>query len=249
MTLYHERFGKGARPVLFLHGGWGYDLYPIDAQLASLTHGGSVLVPWRAGYGKSPHVERFAEDFHQVAAREMLAFLDAHEIGECVAWGHSDGAVIAAWMAIFAPQRLKAVVLESLHVTARKPRSTEFFARALASPDALTEATREVLRAEHGEDWRHVVRRNCDVWLRLAQSRNGEDLFAGRLGELEAPALVVHGLDDPRTEPGEIQRALHRLPNATPRLFDTGKHCPHAHAKTASAVGIAIRTFVDEFGR
>jgi pimeloyl-ACP methyl ester carboxylesterase len=245
VTLHYERFGDGPLPVLFLHGGWGYDLYPIDAQIAALGPICSVFVPWRAGYGTSPPVERFAENFHQTAARDMVAFLEERGIREAVVWGHSDGAVIAAWMGIFEPERVKGVILESFHLTACKPHSTAFFERALETPEALTEATRAVLRSEHGDDWHHVVRRNSDVWLRMAQSRRGDDLFAGRLAELRAPALVVHGLDDPRTEPGEIQRAIERLPNATAQLFETGKHCPHAHSKTSAAVSRALRTFVE----
>jgi pimeloyl-ACP methyl ester carboxylesterase len=244
VTLQYRRFGEGVLPVLFLHGGWGYELYPIDAQIAALARVSSVVVPWRAGYGASTPVERFSENFHQTAARDMLAFLDERGIGECAVWGHSDGAVIAAWMGIFAPRRVKGAVLESFHLTARKPGSTAFFERALRTPDALTEATREVLRREHGDDWHHVVRRNCDVWLRMARS-DRDDLFGGRLSELTAPTLVVHGLDDPRTEPGEIQRAIERLPNATAQLFETGKHCPHAHVKTSAAVSATLRTFVE----
>ena len=65
--------------------------------------------------------------FHQRAADETLAILDALALGRVSLWGHSDGAVIALMIALSAPDRVDRIVAEAAHFFRRKPRSREFF--------------------------------------------------------------------------------------------------------------------------
>src|SRR4051812_47511956 len=89
-------------PLLILHGGWGSGFYPFTAQIAALPDR-RFVIPDRTGYGRSPRVATFPPRFHHAAAIEALAVLDAMGIDRCAIWGHSDGAVIAALIAIVAP--------------------------------------------------------------------------------------------------------------------------------------------------
>ena len=65
-----------AEPLLVLHGGWGYEFYPFDAQIAELTDR-RIVIPDRTGYGKSPHLAALPPGFHHRAAAEHEALLDA----------------------------------------------------------------------------------------------------------------------------------------------------------------------------
>ena len=124
VTIAYRQEGHGP-VVLFLHGGWGYEVYPIDVDTFTGSH--TVVIPDRSGYGRSTELDVFPEDFHFRAALESLAVLDALGIEQAVWWGHSDGAVIAAMAAIHAPHR----------VTGRDLRSDPLLRRKTPLPQLL----------------------------------------------------------------------------------------------------------------
>lgn len=222
-----------AVPLLILHGGWGYAFYPFDAQLAELATERRCVIPDRTGYGRSPHVATFPPRFHEAAAAEAEAVLDALAIERCAIWGHSDGAVIATWMALRAPDRYAALVLEALHVDRAKPRSRAFFRQMAEDPDSFGERVTAKLAAEHGAAWRTVIRADGEVWLALAAAPE-LDTFDGQLAALRTPVLLVHGADDPRTEPGELARFARAVPHAQLAMLDGAGHSPHSERATAA---------------
>ena len=231
VTIYYREFGNG-KPLVILHGGWGYGIYPFDGQIAAFANEHRILIPDRSGYGHSSRVTgEMPLDFHRRAAQETFSFLDALGIESSILWGHSDGSVIAAMMALLAPQRCTGVILEAFHFLRRKPGSRSFFERFAAHPEELGDETRRLLAEDHGEtNWPAVLRRNCSAWFRIADSvqRPDEDLYDGRLSELRVPTLFLHGSLDPRTEPGEMERVKHALPRATMQFIGAGKHSPHS---------------------
>ena len=89
-----------------------------------------------------------------------------------------------------------------------------------------------MLAAEHGADrWRSVLQMNARAWLELAERLPAPaDLYEGRLGEIAAPVLIVHGSGDPRTEPGELEAICAALPERRGRSWTAP-----ATARTASA--------------
>src|SRR5262245_43725647 len=125
--MHYREFGNG-RPLVILHGGWGYGVYPFDAQIAALQSERRILIPDRSGYGHSTRVDaEMPVDFHRRAAQEILAFLDALGIEKAALWGHSDGAVISAMLGMYAPERCTCVILEAFHYFKNKPASRGFF--------------------------------------------------------------------------------------------------------------------------
>lgn len=231
VAIHYREYGSG-RPLLILHGGWGYGVYPYDRQIELLQNEFRILIPDRSGYGHSTHIiEEMPLDFHNRAAEETFAFLDALGIQKAALWGHSDGSVIAAKMGLLAPQRCQCVILEAFHLLKKKPGSRSFFERFAAKPEDLGEETKKLLAADHGvEYWPTVLRRNCGAWFRLADQvkQPEEDLYDGRLGELHAPTLFLHGSLDPRTEPGEMERVRDSVPQAAIKFVSNGKHSPHS---------------------
>ncbi len=235
VAIHYREQGCG-RPLVFLHGGWGYGAYPIHRQIEGLE--GRLLVPDRSGYGRSTgFAGPLPTDFHRRAAEETLLVLDALGIERTVFWGHSDGAVIAALIGLTAPARCQHLVLEAFHFYRNKPSSNgSFFERFAAHPEQVGENLRKRLADEHGgEQWQNVVQRNCRVWLQLAaeSARPDEDLYGGRLGDLRVPVTFMHGRHDPRTEPGEMEQVRKTLPAATLRFIENGRHSPHSEEAAA----------------
>jgi pimeloyl-ACP methyl ester carboxylesterase len=214
-----------------LHGGWGYEIYPFDRQVAALSGRFRILIPDRSGYGKSPPVTSQPVDFHQRAAEETLRFMDALEIERAALWGHSDGAVIAALLGLSAPERVRCVILEAFHYASDKTASREWMRRVLADPETIGERAKAALMHDHGAEWRKVVERNASAWLEIGRT-NPPDMYGGRLSELSVPALFIFGASDPRTEPGDIDAVRRALPKAEVRILDA-RHSPHSESASA----------------
>lgn len=228
-------------PLLVLHGGWGYAFYPFDAQIAALPEW-RIVIPDRTGYGRSPRIAALPPRFHTAAAIEHEATLDALGIERCAIWGHSDGAIIAAIMALRRPERVTAIVVEALHVERAKPRSRAFFEMMLGNPEGFGGKVAARLAADHGEDyWRTVLAAGGRAWLDIAATPD-DDFFDHRFGDIAAPVLVLHGADDPRTEPGELDRVARALPHATIHVIAGAGHAPHSErASSAEATEVAAK--------
>src|ERR1700675_816318 len=245
--IYYREFGRG-RPLVFLHGGWGYGVYSFDKQVEAFKDEFRILIPDRSGYGHSTRVAgEMPLDFHRRAAAETLAFLDTLGIERAVFWGHSDGAVISAMIGLAAPERCECLILEAFHLLRRKPGSRSFFERFAAHPEDLGEETKRLLGQDHGaKQWPTVLRRNCTAWFRIADQvkRPDEDLYDGTLGGITVPTLFLHGSLDPRTEPGEMERVRKEMPRATMRFVGNGKHSPHSEEAAFEESNAIAREFL-----
>ena len=248
-VLIHYRAVGAGRPLVILHGGWGYEIYPFDRQLQALAPEHRVVVPDRTGYGQSGTLDRQEVDFHRRAAAETLGVIDALGLERPVLWGHSDGAVIALLAGLAAPHRLSALILEATHFFRSKPASREFFETMMANPDGLGARVAELLARDHGERWRDLIRSNGTAWLRIAEERSApdDDLYGGGLAELRLPTLLLHGARDPRTEPGELD-AIRAALRHTARfeIFPEGGHSPHSERATSDEVTRVAQRFLSD---
>ncbi len=235
-----------ANVLVVLHGGWGAGIYPFDRQIAALDHY-RVIVPDRTGYGRSGAIEIQAMDFHQRAAEETIAVLDALGLERVSFWGHSDGAVIALRIALIAPDRVNRIVGEAAHFFRRKPRSHGFFEAMRDRPEQFGGRASKALEADHGSRWRSVLSMNGVAWLQLAESAGDaqNDLYDGRLRDVRSPVLLIHGEADPRTEPGELDAIHASLPTAQLALLPGGGHSPHSERASADAVTDLVRRFLE----
>lgn len=234
--LYYREAGRGT-PLLFMHGGWGYGIYPFDKQIEALKDDYRILIPDRSGYGRSERIEKMDWDFHRHAAEEMLAFLDALGIDKTYLWGHSDGSVIAVWMSLLQPERFHGIIFEAFHYYRVKPSSRGFFETMMDDPMQLGERVVEVLQNEHGKDnWVKLIEMNGNAWVEIADRARNEkhDLYDGRLSEVKNRAMFIHGRQDPRTEPDELKQVAAALPHIPIRLLDEGKHSPHSERAAAA---------------
>ena len=241
-SLYYREAGAGT-PLVYLHGGWGYEIYPFDNQIAGLSGRFRILIPDRTGYGRSSDAGQTPVDFHHRAATETLQFLDALKLGRVALWGHSDGAVIAALLGLRSPERFIGLILEAFHY-GPKTGSLDWMQSVLSDPDALGERSKSALYRDHGARWRTVVQRNATAWLEIGRV-GAPDLFGGKLPELAVPTLFLHGADDPRTEPGELDAMRRALPGAGFRIIEAARHCPHSQPESAEECTRVAGEFLD----
>ena len=230
VRIYYRDAGDGP-PIVILHGGWGYDAYPFDHQIAALAPRHRIVIPDRTGYGRSEPIATLAITFHQSAAEETLAVIDALHLDRPILWGHSDGAIVALLIGLQAPNRIAGAIVEATHYVRHKPASRPFFEAIVAKP-------RAPFLDVHSRTWIRIV----------DESAPGDDFYGGRLSELRVPVLLVHGLRDPRTEPGELEAlrvALQTVPSRT-LLLPEGGHSPHSEPATMAQVTGAAVSFVEE---
>jgi len=248
--IYYRDYGSRL-PLVFLHGGWGYEIYPVDVGWPALKNS-RVLIPDRSGYGRSTRPGLFGADFHRRAVTETLHFVDALALERCIFWGHSDGAVIAALLGIAAPERCLGLVMEAFHYDRAKPHSRKFFEEMASDPESFGPRVAEVLRREHGEPyWKDLIRSEGQAWLDIARcaESGSADLFDGELSRLRVPAVFLHGAEDPRTEPGELDQVRRELPAATVHVITRGGHSPHSESASAAEFERVLGEAVREWSR
>jgi 3-oxoadipate enol-lactonase len=255
--------GQGP-PVVLLHGGWGFEIYSFDRQVAALSAAHRVVIPDRSGYGGSPPIDGLPADFHHRAADETRAVIDRLGLTRPVLWGHSDGAIIALLLGLADRGRVAGAIVEATHFYKDKPASRAFFEAIVANPESIGARASAVLAGEHGERWRRIVALHSGAWRQIAAGAQSaaEDFYDGRLGDLQIPVLVVHGAKDPRTEPGELdalRAALENVSGVRPQtisdslgsdpvyrefaVFEEAGHSPHSERETADAVTAAVVSF------
>src|SRR5262249_48503274 len=153
-----------------------------------------LIFPDRRGYGRSSRLASLPLGYHHDAMLDLVRFLDRLSIDRAVVWGHSDGAISGALLAAVHPDRVAALVVESLPFHRAKPR--DFLAKYADEPDSLPEHVKEALRGDHGEEhWRTVIRMHSRVWLDF--HRVGGDFYEGMLERISCPTLVLYGENDP----------------------------------------------------
>ena len=246
VRIHYRDVGDGP-PIVFLHGGWGYEIYPFDRQIAALSSCHRIVIPDRSGYGASPSIDVLPSGFHPLALTETRAVIDALGLERPILWGHSDGAIVALQFGLAAPDRIAAAIVEATHYVKRKPGSRAFFERMLADPAAaLGPSAVAVLTRDHGARWKRLIELHSRAWLQIAENSTSadEDFYGGRLRDLQVPVFVVHGARDPRTEPGELDMLRAHLPDGEFAVFEAGGHSPHSERATADDVTEAAERFI-----
>jgi pimeloyl-ACP methyl ester carboxylesterase len=242
VRIHYTEHGQGF-PLLLLHAGWGLAVNGYAYQESALADTFRMIVPDRRGYGRSTRVESLDADFHWQAAQDMFALLDALQVNEILVWGHSDGAVIGAIMAITQPTRIRSLIFEGGHLYNRKPLSRLIFEQLYHDPTLLPVPAQTRLIAYHGQDdWRAVIRNWAGAWLELWH-REG-DLYRGRLSEIVCPTLVMHGGQDEHTPVSEMAELTRRISGAQLSVYLEVGHCVHDGRSTRAACTQKARQFL-----
>jgi pimeloyl-ACP methyl ester carboxylesterase len=74
----------------------------------------------------------------------------------------------------------------------------------------------DILKREHGDPyWNQLLGSEGQAWPDIARAANAgaRDLFDGGLSKLRTPTVFIHGAQDPRSEPWELDAVRRELPN------------------------------------
>ena len=163
-------------------------------------------------------------------AEDALAVMDSLAIEHFHVYGASMGGRTAQWVAVFAPHRVKRLILGCTtpggeHAVER----SDEVRRLLAGPDrdaALEDMMyTPTWRAAHPGPYRTLGDETMTPKARhghLAASNN-HDAWA-RLPEITVPTLLLHGTDDRFAPVANAQILADRIPDARTHIFDGARH-------------------------
>jgi len=107
ISLYYEVYGQG-EPLLLLHGGGG-SAENFNLMLPELAEHFQVITPDSPAQGRSTDTDQPLS--HRQMVDDMIGLLDSLGIDSAYVGGWSDQASIAIHMAIYHPERVRALLL------------------------------------------------------------------------------------------------------------------------------------------
>lgn len=173
------------------------------------------------GTGQSERLATWPATWWQDGAHQAAALADHLGAERLWAVGTSGGAIVALWMAILYPQRVRGLVADStLQVFPPElVRHNVTLDRAQRSEGQVA-----FWRHAHGEDWAQVV--EADTALIEGLGASGGHWLEGRLSEVTCPVLITASRQDDLL-PGvaaDSQRMLAQMPQARLYLHHEGGH-------------------------
>jgi pyruvate dehydrogenase E2 component (dihydrolipoamide acetyltransferase) len=236
-TLRYLRQGDGGEPVVLLHG-FGGDLNNWLFTAPALAGERAVYALDLPGHGgSSKDVGSGALD---VLARAVLQFLGAEGLERVHLIGHSLGGLVAATVALEHPERVRSLTLvagaglgEEINrdyvegfVSASSRRELKPVLQLLFADESLVtrQLVEDVLKYKRIDGVGEALRAIADG---MADEGGQRTVIADRLGELEAPLLVVWGRED-RIFPVAHAERLPR--DADLHVLDGVGHAPHMEA-------------------
>lgn len=220
--------GQG-EPVLMIHG-VGMRAEAWEPQIAALGRRFRVIAPDMPGHGESDPLPEGAQlpDFVIWAAR----LIEALDCGPVNLVGHSMGALIASGLAIERPDLVRRVAL----LNAVHRRTPEALAAVLERAEGIAEGRTGVesaLGRWFGPD-DEVVRDHVADWFRTIDQQGyltayrafaeGDAVYADRLGEIRAPALLLTGQQDPNSTPAMSEAMAALMPLGEARIIAGHRH-------------------------
>lgn len=201
-SLAYTDYGSGP-PVLLLHGSPG-SADDLDRTARALARNFRTLTPDLLCAGYSAHPENCGA---AAQARAMLALLDAAGAERTLVFAHSYGGAVAIELARLAPQRVRAIVSYGGIGIQEGEGSGDYYIEQTkyAAGMALVAWGAEAL-PHFGWIGAHQTRRG---FLQQFQDLDQRPLRAA-LQNLKAPALFLHGAEDPLV-PVWVAEEHHRI--------------------------------------
>jgi pimeloyl-ACP methyl ester carboxylesterase len=239
--------GDGATPVFFQHGLCGsaeqtIEAFPVDARFALRTlecrgHGGSEF-----GSEKLFSINTFSDD--------VDSFVEAEKTGPAVVGGISMGAAIALRLAVYKPQRMKALVLarpawqceaapENLKPNAKVGALLEAFSPAEACARFMASETAKHLTATSPDNLASLqsffAREPIAVTSALLQriAADGPGVTPEQVKAIAVPTLII------ATDHDDIHPLSHAYALKT--------MIPHATLTIITAKGVDKQRYLSEF--
>ena len=182
IKLYYEVHGQ-SEPLLLLHGGGGSAEH-FALMVPELARNFRVITPDSRAQGRSTDTPDPLS--YRQMVDDMVGLLDALGIQSAHVGGWSDGAAIALHMALYAPERVRTLVLTPVDLSA----------------DALTDVF-----WEDAKQWQFPEK--LVVWWRTRTGPSEQEL-----AEIRVPTLILAGTDEQYIKHATFQQWSEVIPNA-----------------------------------
>ena len=239
----------GTGPVAVFSHGFLLDGRMFDAQVAALS---SELrcITWDArGHGETTY-DGLPFTYWD-SARDLLDLLDHLSVDRAFLIGMSQGGFASLRAAILAPDRVRGLVLIDSQAGLESPEAKPLYESLAAgwvsngaNPDVLPMVATLVLGPDGHEQWiaSWLARPHSEVEQPFRTLMDRDDI-TDRLGEIEAPAVVIHGSEDLSIPMERAEQLAAGLKDCGPVVVISGG----AHASNVTnpdEVNAAIRTFL-----
>jgi pimeloyl-ACP methyl ester carboxylesterase len=199
-TISYADTGGADKPAIVLSHGFLMDHTMFDAQVSALAPDHRVITWDERGFGGT----RATGDFtYWDSARDVLALLDHLGIESAVIGGMSQGGFLSLRVALLAPERVRGLVLIDTQAGTEDPATVEPYNALHATwlehgPAPVQEIIAGLILGpgewpQWYEKWANLEPDQFTAAFRCLMHR---DDITDRLGEITAPALVIHGTAD-----------------------------------------------------
>lgn len=253
--IYFEDSGGDGPPVVLAHG-LLMDHEMFTPQVAALAPRHRVITWDERGHGLT---ETTPDDFsYWDSADDLRGLLDALGIDRAVVGGMSQGGFVSLRFALRHPQRVVGLLLLNTQAGCEDPEAVPRYETmvdvwATDGPnDLIAEAVASIIigpgRPESPAWMAKWMARPRGEVRQIFRTLVAREDITGRLGEIGAPALVVHGTEDTAIVPERAEALAAGLPGARPVVWVEGA----AHAANLThpePVNAAIAGFLEELER
>ena len=225
LRTYYETHGTGD-PLVLLHGGLGNARH-WTGQIPTLAEHYQVIVPERRGHGRTPDTD--GRLTYRLMAADTAALLDTLGLASAHLVGWSDGAMVAALVAIDRPELVEKLVLIGQYLTPDGARPEAW--AMLQNDDAMGSWARDEyaqLSPDGADHFDTFLAKSLRMW------REDTGIPADELATLTAPTLLLQGDDDfvrvehnatlaatlPEAQLGIVPGTSHGLPMEKPALVN-----------------------------
>ena len=250
VTLTFSDTGGDGEPVVLSHG-YLMDSTMFDPQLAALTPEYRVITWDQRGFGGSRASGPFT---YWDSAQDLLGLLDHLGVHRAVLGGMSQGGFVSLRAALLAPRRVRALVLIDSHAGQEDPALVPAYEQLeqtwlAQGPAPVQEIVASIILgppdgpadyAPWFAKWAAADREELRLAFRCLMDR---DDVTPQLGEIDCPALILHGTADaaiPVAKAEAVQAGL--AGPAELVLVDGGTHA--ANLSHPDQVNVALLEFL-----
>jgi pimeloyl-ACP methyl ester carboxylesterase len=244
---YDDTGGSG--PAVILAHGFLMDRSMFGPQVEALRSDHRVITWDERGFGDTQYDgEPFS---YWDSANDCLGLLDHLGIDRAVVGGMSQGGFVSLRVALTAPERVRGLILLNTQAGTEDPAVIPLYQGMIDSwvADGPSEELAGTIAGlivgtpELSSAWIAKWRARDKATLgQPGTTLVTRDDITDRLGEIEAPALVVHGSADAAIAVDRAARMADGLPNAQIAVVDGGTHA--ANLTHPAEVNGAIKAFL-----
>ncbi len=224
VRLHWREAGDPAKPpVVWIHGGSIEDSSSMVADLEPFAARIRALFPDTRGHGLSERFERVEDYTYPKKAEDVRLWLDALGVERAVFGGASMGAALSLWLAVHAPQRVRAVVSISGPPYAPAPEDIAWW-----------------------KQHRPLVEAGLASLLALLDETYSRTEWLADCARVRCPVLVIAGSADHFPTVAMSRRVAETIPGARLHVVEGGGHFPNRSHRTE--VQAVVDTFLAGIG-